>query len=784
MARKVTSVEVLRIPDLPPLEATTNGSEIPIFNPISGLTHRIEAEKIKGSGVPYTGATADVDLGEFKILAKGIKFPQNPLDIPVDGDLYFDPNFQTLVFKGYDGTDLQFGEEVFNFVLNNTGSTITNGSVCYINGALSGDPTISLVDCRYYNTSRIIGVATQDIANGQKGKITVIGRVNDINTSGLNVGDVIYANSSAVGTFTNTTPTGGCYKVRIGTVLKAGVADGAIELNVNASEYTVEVLRERGFPDKSQVSLTFDDNTGTFTISPVSTDFRFYQNGEPVIKTAPENFVISDIEGGHFIYYNNGVLGALVNGTVDQIKSLLRNFVPVAYIYWNAVDKRATVRVSELHNSIGYGIENHIKDHSTIGAMYGGGFNPNNVAIGGTGNANADAQFGCSNGIVHDEDIEHNISAFLSTVGVSRIYYLNSSNLPRYGTNSGYSVLTSTGGFIAYNPLNSGLVAANSGNYVWYHLFAVGTFDPANGLCTFVGRSQYTTTNLAYAGLSADIIAIQQNGLPSPEFKAIASFLFETKSNFSNAVKGRLIAADILGSAFKDWRLEKLTGGAGTSAPEPVATTTFQDDTFEVYDNADITKKVKFEVENVPTATTRLLGIERLFQWLSNRRIYNAALTFYNEHIISGLTANRTVTWPDKNITVAGLDDLTRLDKYALEFACSDETTAFTTNSGNAVFSNTIKVAFNQTSTTVNLITPPTGSVFVCDIRKNGTSIFSTQPSIDINETSTLTAATPSVLLTNPTSWAVGDVITVFRTQVGSTIAGAGHKVALIGNLI
>ena len=60
------------------------------------------------------------------------------------------------------------------------------------------------------------------------------------------------------------------------------------------------------------------------------------------------------------------------------------------------------------------------------------------------------------------------------------------------------------------------------------------------------------------------------------------------------------------------------------------------------------------------------------------------------------------------------------------------------------------------------------------DIHKNGTTIFSTKPTIDASEKTTATAATAAVI--SVSSFAAGDLIEVFVDSIGATIAGAGAK--------
>ena len=86
--------------------------------------------------------------------------------------------------------------------------------------------------------------------------------------------------------------------------------------------------------------------------------------------------------------------------------------------------------------------------------------------------------------------------------------------------------------------------------------------------------------------------------------------------------------------------------------------------------------------------------------------------------------------------------------------------------------------AFTLTKVKSSLTQAPSGSTLTVDVKKNGTSIFSTLLTIDSNETTSETAAVPAVLST--TSFANDDEITIYITQIGSTSAGRGLKLWLI----
>jgi len=106
--------------------------------------------------------------------------------------------------------------------------------------------------------------------------------------------------------------------------------------------------------------------------------------------------------------------------------------------------------------------------------------------------------------------------------------------------------------------------------------------------------------------------------------------------------------------------------------------------------------------------------------------------------------------------------------------ALSDETTALTASTSVPLATFHIQRAQTLVSTPFGVTTAPTGSTMTFDIHKNGTTIYSTKPTIDATAKTTATAATPAVIST--TAFAAGDLVEVFVDAVGATIAGAGAK--------
>ena len=112
-----------------------------------------------------------------------------------------------------------------------------------------------------------------------------------------------------------------------------------------------------------------------------------------------------------------------------------------------------------------------------------------------------------------------------------------------------------------------------------------------------------------------------------------------------------------------------------------------------------------------------------------------------------------------------------------IAIACGDETTALTTGAAKVTFR--MPYAFTLSAVRASVTTAPTGAVLTVDINEAGASILSTPLTIDAGEKTSTTAATPAVI--SDTALADDAEITIDIDQVGSTDAGAGLKVYLIG---
>lgn len=110
---------------------------------------------------------------------------------------------------------------------------------------------------------------------------------------------------------------------------------------------------------------------------------------------------------------------------------------------------------------------------------------------------------------------------------------------------------------------------------------------------------------------------------------------------------------------------------------------------------------------------------------------------------------------------------------------CSDMKTDITASNIEPKIRFTFEEARTLTGVVGSLSVASVGGIFTVDIKKNGTSIFSTLLTFDSGESTTRTASVPYVLTGN-VSFAIGDYVDIFVTIVGSSAAGKGLLITLL----
>ena len=148
----------------------------------------------------------------------------------VEGRVWYDSTEKALAFYNDSSSiAVHVSQDLIFKVINNTGSTISNGSPVYITGTSSGQiyPNVALAKADVAATSAVIGLTNGAIANGAIGYVTSQGTIDNVNTSTFTVGQVLYLSPYSAGQLMNTIPPTGI-TVQVGVVTYINSSTGHI----------------------------------------------------------------------------------------------------------------------------------------------------------------------------------------------------------------------------------------------------------------------------------------------------------------------------------------------------------------------------------------------------------------------------------------------------------------------------------------------------------------------------------------------------------------------------
>ena len=245
------------------------GQGVPIGGTIGQVLGKLSSTNYDtawiSNGVPYTGATTNVDLGEFELKAGQVEFDQTPTGTAGVGVMRWNDTDGTvdLGLKGGNVT-LQVGQEQVLRVVNKTGADLLESQYRAVRirlvseGGAQGQ-RLAVVLAQGDNdpdSTTTIGIVTETITNNQEGFITTSGEVRGINTTGSLQGetwadgDILYLSPSVAGGITKVKPTAPDHSLQLGYVVYAHINNGKIFVKVD-NGYEIGELHDVYVPTPS-----------------------------------------------------------------------------------------------------------------------------------------------------------------------------------------------------------------------------------------------------------------------------------------------------------------------------------------------------------------------------------------------------------------------------------------------------------------------------------------------------------------------------------------------------
>lgn len=208
------------------------------------LSNQTDLQNALNLKVPYTGATTNVNLGEFELKAGQMTLDTTPTGTASVGTTRWNDTLGSseTTLKGgsvilKNGVDLV--ARIVNKVTPNTTLTKAAYQVVRVSGAQGQRLAVAYAQANNDNNSAdTLGIVIETIPTNQEGFIMCVGQIDGINTTGSlqgetwSDGDVLYLSPFIAGAITNIKPTGNGHIIIIGYVEYAHQNNGKIYVKI------------------------------------------------------------------------------------------------------------------------------------------------------------------------------------------------------------------------------------------------------------------------------------------------------------------------------------------------------------------------------------------------------------------------------------------------------------------------------------------------------------------------------------------------------------------------
>lgn len=190
-------------------------------------------------GGTITTSWSDIDTGLTSVgLTMPAAFTVSNSPLTSNGTIAVSGAGSTSQYVRGDGSLATFptilsSDNLIREVYNETGATLTKGTVVYINGGHGNLPTITKALATSDATSaQTFGVVQSDITNMNNGYVVVIGSLTDLDTQAYANGTQLYLSGTTAGLWTSTKPYAPIHLVYVGIVVRSHPTQGVVSVKV------------------------------------------------------------------------------------------------------------------------------------------------------------------------------------------------------------------------------------------------------------------------------------------------------------------------------------------------------------------------------------------------------------------------------------------------------------------------------------------------------------------------------------------------------------------------
>ena len=259
--------------------------------PVSGTTGKIyvalDTNKIyRWSGATYIEVSPTIGTiwGGITGTLSNQTDLQNALNLK-----YNTPTGTTAQYVAGDGSLIAFpvaGQSgtIVRLVRNQSGATLTKGTVVYISGATGNNPIVSKAIATGDTTSaQTFGLCQADIANNATGYVVVMGDLIGLDTSAFTEGQQVYLSGTVAGTFTATKQYAPIHLVYIGIITRSHPTLGQIEVKIQ-NGYELDELHDVSAQSPANNDIiAFNTTSGLWEKKSIATTLGYTPSNDSLV---------------------------------------------------------------------------------------------------------------------------------------------------------------------------------------------------------------------------------------------------------------------------------------------------------------------------------------------------------------------------------------------------------------------------------------------------------------------------------------------------------------------
>jgi hypothetical protein len=513
-----------------------------------------------------------------------------------EGRMWYDDSKKNWVmYNNRPNTSLDVGREGRLRGINVSGGTIGNGDIVIISGDATGIREINYANAKWDSTSiGTIGFATEDIVASDTGEIALWGEINELNTSGISPGSIVYLDT-VDGDWSTTAHTSPNWQVFLGNVGRSHATLGSINARVDIRSNIVGVtsIFNGAILESHTVEASSNGTNVYCKLSNGTSALTLFYDSQPNRFSIPDSVLLtagSDVSPTrNWIYIPKSTKALTVSTSGFPADD---QFVPVADILVQSAASAQADGIYKVHawtdhltDSVGQGHLSHVnKWIRNQNATWESGVVPT-TSIGTNGAAIDTVKFSVTSGQVLQLH-SHGYPA-TNLVGGDHAHVINDETTAYEKINSLGDIDTDTGG----NTLRS--------NNTYYSIVMWGSISEDDFDC-----QMFANKPTGFYGTSAGAIADASNysvyTIPD-QYRGTGFLIARVTLRYQTLASGTFIVEQV-----DDLRGLLPATGAGGGAVSP-SSGNFADNAFTIFNITDNTKVIDFDASQLTTSTTRTI---------------------------------------------------------------------------------------------------------------------------------------------------------------------------------